>query len=163
MKSFRLLLILCVAAALSGCASSLLAAGPEAEAEKAARDYWAARITRCGADHYSIQVSRACAACDKRETLVQFKDPAVTTRTEKVNEAARLNGIEMKGSSSVDAAAFRVHFNGRWEDWRKSTGFGNKTPFVAMTLRGGRWQFDEPGERSTDQGWKPVACEKLPK
>jgi hypothetical protein len=73
------------------------------------------------------------------------------------------DGIEMKGFSTVDARLFREYFDGKWERWRKPTGFGDKTPRVSVVRKGGEWKFVEPGPRSLDQGWKPVECDKLPK
>jgi len=159
----RLLTLVLAASLLSACASTLSASGPEAEAKKIAKDYWLAVITKCGDNHYFQDISRSCGGCSPGNTLVQLQDPAVTTRIESVNEATRLNGVEMKAYTKVSARAYRTYAPGTgWDKWRTPTGLGTMTPSTGMFLRGGKWIFGFPEHQPLEPGWESVDCSKIP-
>src|SRR5262245_811604 len=121
---------------LAACSKGPLASGPEAEAKKAAQSYWDALITKCGDGHYSIDTF------DMRvRFLTQLKDPQIITTTKEVNEAAKLNGFEMVGSTSVKVKAYRVAVDGKWDEWQQPGGFGGIGARLSTTMfrKNGKW------------------------
>jgi hypothetical protein len=154
------LLAFSAALLLAACKNGPLASGPEAEAKKAAQAHWDALITKCGDDHYSID------SFNKRvQFLTQLKDPQVVTTTREVNEATKLNGFEMVGSTSVNIKAYRVSVDGKWEEWRQPGGFGGIGARLSTSMfrKNGQWYFGDPAYQPYEPIWKSVDCAQIPK
>ncbi|HEX8459372.1 MAG TPA: hypothetical protein VF656_18915 [Pyrinomonadaceae bacterium] len=163
MKILLLVASALTAAVITACSPPGMAAGPEAEAKKIAKDYWLSVITKCGDNYYFRDISRSCGGCTPSNTLVQLQDPAVTTTIEPVSEATRLNGIEMKAYTKVSARAFRTYATQTgWDKWRTPTGIGKMTPSTGMFLKDRKWIFGFPEHQPLEPGWQAVDCSKIP-
>jgi hypothetical protein len=159
-KYRAIMLAFSAALLLMACNNAPLASGPEAEAKKAGQSHWDALITKCGDDYYSIDIF------DKRtKFLTQFKDPQIITTTKEVNEAAKLNGFEMAGSTSVKVKAYRVFVDGKWDEWRQPGGFGGISARLSTSMfrKNGQWYFGDPKYQPYEPIWKSVDCAQLPK
>jgi hypothetical protein len=163
MKTLLLIAWTLAATIITACSLPGMAAGPEAEAKKIATDYWHSVITKCGDNHYFRDISRSCGGCSPSDTLVQLQDPAVITTTETVNEATRLNGIEMKGYTKIRAKAYRTYAPATgWDKWRTATGLGTMTPSTGMFLKDSKWIFGFPEHQPLEPGWQAVDCSQVP-
>lgn len=161
-KKYYVIFIFYFAMLFTACGSFIFVS-KEGEAKKVGEEYWNKLITKCGDDYYTIDVSPICGACPRNNTLTQLKDPKIVTSAENVNEAAKLNGFEMTGNTSVRIKAYRVFFNGKWLEWRQPLGYGLMKMSTSMFKKNGQWYFGSPKYQPHEVDWKQVDCSQVPK
>lgn len=118
----RVLGVVILAALLSASSCSFSSGNSESpltnEADKLARDYWHAGFSKCGDYYYARSMSRAAGRITKG-VLFQYKDLVIETKSVKITQADKLNGIEWKGTSYLNPVAHREYLNDSktWTKW----------------------------------------------
>lgn len=162
-RKHLILFVFCIVLCLTGCAKLAIVSSPETEAKKMAQAYWDKVITKCGEDYYTFDISRICGACERQNSLIQLKDPEVVTKTEDVNEAAKLNGIERIGNTYIKIKAYRSFFNGKWGEWKKPFGYSLMNMSLGMFRKNGQWYFGKPKTQPHEPDSKAADCTQIPK
>jgi hypothetical protein len=135
--------------------------GLEAEAQKAAEDFWGKKMTKCGDSHYS-------GFGFNPDAIFEFKELSITVApsTSPISEADKLNGIEWKGTTMLVAKASRAFANpfggGSWMDWKNGAKAFQETPHASIAKIKGQWLI-EALPWSFSAGMKVIKCSQIPK
>jgi hypothetical protein len=155
-----LLTILITLSAIILCLScrptSRLIPNPDSEAQDQAEKFVSAQLTRCGDSYYGIR------KVANDNGLYQFKNPKISVKSQELNQADKLDGIQWKGSSNFSADAWRMYsVTGEWTPWRQGFTALDIGLSVNMYKKNSQWQFGATGELKPDS-YEKVDCSKLP-
>ena len=123
------------------------------EARRQATSFWAARVTRCGDDHFSRLPNG---------NIVQYRGVSIRVSSSALSEADILNGYQFRGRVAFDYRLTREYSaqSNRWSQWFTS---GSASLFSSnfITKRSGRWNIEEAGSYTTSGSKKAIGCEEL--
>jgi hypothetical protein len=129
------------------------------EAKTVAQKYWDARFTKCGEYWYEFDYPNQTPIL-----LRQLKNVTVTTTEETLSDVDKMNGLEWKGITKVDASmnrgiAVQNLPNAHWIDWREGMPAGGLQNFIHVQKKQGSWSFD-PDNRGF---FKRINCSSIPR
>ena len=161
---FRVLGVVILAAWLSASACSFSSgnseSAPTKEADQLARDYWFAGFSKCG-DYYSARSMSRAAGRITRGVLFQYKDLVIETKSVKITEADKLNGIEWKGTSYLNPVAYRDYLKDskKWDRWRNGEPSGPPL-YINIIRQNGAWSV---GMNVLEEAkYQKVDCSDIP-
>jgi hypothetical protein len=162
--NLRVLGVVILATWLAASSCSFSAASGEAaltkEADNLAREYWYAGFSKCGDYYYARSMSRAAGRIT-RGVLYQYKDLVIETKSVKITQADRLNGIEWKGTSYLNPVAHRQYLNESktWTKWYNVEPSGPPR-YINILKQNGAWSV---GMNVIEEAkYQKVDCEDIP-
>jgi hypothetical protein len=138
LSRIKALLLLLVFAAGGGSAS-----GEEAilvEAAKQVTAYWEARFGRCEGQAGKAGAWYARSADRTGESIQMVPELRIQFRTEELSEEEKLNGVELRATSTLSPGAFRwwIPEQKAWRDWQ----FGEIAPPIVVVRKKGAWSVN---------------------
>lgn len=124
----------------------------QASGEQEANSFWGNYVASCGNSHYMRKAPGV---------FVELRGFQVQMRYDALTQADRLNGIQARGVSWIDASAHRFYSNGAWRQWGDGT-FPDFTLVNSVRFQKaqGRWSFNGVGYFNDYA--KPVSCADVP-
>lgn len=130
------------------------------EARKEAEKFWATQITKCGDSYYRRREIK-----DNGSEYFELKEPIVKVAPSQITEADRLNGLEWRGTTSLQLKVSREWdpTSHRWTPWANG-GLEAGDLSYPMKKVSGEWSINTKRGGIFDEvlRYAPVDCSKIP-
>ena len=140
-----------------------------AEAERMARNWWNAAVTKCGDSYYmnGTYVNSAGINTTRRNVLYHFRTSNFSVTETPLTQADRLNGIEWQGVVEIPVSAYRYYdyqerswygwFNGQPPRREGAVYLSDIPPTLGTSIvkRRGRWDIGS--------GYRKPSCSEIPR